>query len=74
MVTLANPAVNGYTTDDLIEKELSLVASFLPTLVTLLIGANDMMIAAVALAGDATLVTRNQAEFRRVPGLRVAQW
>ena len=43
MVTLANPAVNGYTTDDLIEKELSLVASFLPTLVTLLIGANDIV-------------------------------
>ncbi|TMC44217.1 MAG: SGNH/GDSL hydrolase family protein [Chloroflexi bacterium] len=42
-VVLANPAVNGYTTDDLIEAELSLVASFRPTLVTLLIGANDIV-------------------------------
>jgi lysophospholipase L1-like esterase len=35
--------VNGYTTDELIEEELSLVASFRPTLVTLLIGANDIV-------------------------------
>jgi lysophospholipase L1-like esterase len=42
-VTLANPAVNGYTTDDLIRDELPLVGSFHPTLVTLLIGANDIV-------------------------------
>jgi acyl-CoA thioesterase I len=42
-VVLSNPAVNGYTTDDLIRDELPLVASFRPTLVTLLIGANDIV-------------------------------
>jgi acyl-CoA thioesterase-1 len=42
-VVLSNPAVNGYTTDDLIQEELPLVASFQPTLVTLLIGANDIV-------------------------------
>ena len=42
-VVLANPAVNGYTTDDLIHDELPLVASFRPTLVALLIGANDIV-------------------------------
>ena len=42
-VVLANPAVNGYTTDDLIHDELPLVGSFHPTLVTLLIGANDIV-------------------------------
>jgi lysophospholipase L1-like esterase len=42
-VILANPAVNGYTTDDLIHDELPLVASFRPTLVTLLVGANDIV-------------------------------
>jgi len=42
-VELANPAVNGYTTDDLIAEELPLVASFRPDLVTLLIGANDIV-------------------------------
>jgi lysophospholipase L1-like esterase len=42
-VVLANPAVNGYTTDGLIDDELPLVASFRPTLVTVLIGANDIV-------------------------------
>jgi acyl-CoA thioesterase I len=42
-VVLSNPAVNGYTTDDLVRDELPLVASFQPTLVTLLIGANDIV-------------------------------
>jgi len=42
-VVLSNPAVNGYTTDDLINAELPLVRSFRPTLVTLLIGANDIV-------------------------------
>lgn len=38
------------------------------------IGANDMMIAATALASDSTLVTRNQSEFLRVTGLSVETW
>ena len=37
-------------------------------------GGNDMLIAAHALALDATLVTANEREFRRVPGLRVENW
>lgn len=37
------------------------------------IGANDTLIAAHALALDATLVTAN-AEFSRVPGLKVENW
>src|SRR2546421_6848488 len=42
-VVLKNPAVNGYTTDDLVRDELPLVAPFHPTLVTVLIGANDIV-------------------------------
>jgi tRNA(fMet)-specific endonuclease VapC len=38
------------------------------------IGANDLLIAAHALANDATLVTHNTSEFRRVPGLTVEDW
>ncbi|MEQ8857912.1 MAG: PIN domain-containing protein [Pseudomonadales bacterium] len=39
-----------------------------------LIGPNDLLIAAHALALDLTLVTRNQREFGRVRGLRVEVW
>ena len=38
------------------------------------IGANDLLIAAQALAGDHVLVTRNRREFSRVPGLRWESW
>jgi tRNA(fMet)-specific endonuclease VapC len=38
------------------------------------IGANDMLIAAHALALDCVLVTANEREFRRVPGLAVENW
>ena len=36
-----------------------------------LIGANDLWIAATALEKDWALVTRNTAEFSRVPGLKI---
>jgi tRNA(fMet)-specific endonuclease VapC len=38
------------------------------------IGHNDLLIASIALAADATVVTRNEREFQRVPGLRVVRW
>lgn len=38
------------------------------------IGPNDTMIAAIALARNAVLVTRNQREFKRVEGLRMEAW
>lgn len=38
------------------------------------IGANDMWIAAQALAASCVLVTDNEREFRRVPELRVENW
>lgn len=38
------------------------------------IGLNDLLIAAHARALDATLVTSNVREFRRVPGLTVEDW
>ena len=38
------------------------------------IGPNDLLIAAQALAGDCTLVTANEREFSRVPGLKVENW
>lgn len=38
------------------------------------IGGNDLMIAAIALANDLTLVTHNTREFSRVSELRLEDW
>jgi len=38
------------------------------------IGANDMLIAAHALAMDCILVTDNEREFARVDGLKIESW
>lgn len=38
------------------------------------IGTMDLKIAAVVLAHDATLLSRNLVDFRRVPGLKVEDW
>ena len=39
-----------------------------------MIGNNDLWIAAHAKAAGLTLVTNNEREFRRVPGLKVENW
>lgn len=39
-----------------------------------LIGPNDLLIAAHAVALGITLVTANEREFSRVPGLRIENW
>ncbi|HEY7428581.1 MAG TPA: type II toxin-antitoxin system VapC family toxin [Gemmataceae bacterium] len=39
-----------------------------------LIGPNDLLIAAIALAHGLTLVTHNSKEFSRVPGLTLEDW
>jgi tRNA(fMet)-specific endonuclease VapC len=40
----------------------------------ILIGPNDMLIAAHALSAGLTVVTANAGEFSRVPGLKVENW
>ena len=42
-VALLNPAVNGYTTQDVLDAELPTVRPFAPSLVTLAVGANDLV-------------------------------
>jgi tRNA(fMet)-specific endonuclease VapC len=39
-----------------------------------MIGNNDLWIAAHAVATGLTLVTNNEKEFRRVPGLKMQNW
>lgn len=39
-----------------------------------LIGPNDLIIAATVLAHNGTLITNNEKEFGRVPGLAVENW
>ena len=38
------------------------------------VGRSDMLIASIALANRATLVTRNLRDFRRIPGLMLENW
>ena len=38
------------------------------------IGGRDLLIAAIALANRATLVTRNMRHFRPIPGLQLENW
>ena len=38
------------------------------------VGTQDLKIACICLAHDATLLTRNLADFQPVPGLRVENW
>ena len=59
---LRNPAINGYTTDDLIREELPLVEAFLPDLVTVLIGANDIV---AALREQAAVTPTAKDRYRR---------
>lgn len=40
----------------------------------ILIGPNDLLIAAIALVHDITLVTHNTREFTRVEGLHIEDW
>lgn len=65
---LASLPFNDAAADHYGQIRADLVAQGLP------IGANDFLIAAIARANDATLITHNTAEFSRVPGLRLEDW
>lgn len=59
--------------DDRATEEYGKLRAYLTGL-GLVIGPNDLMIAAIALANSLTLVTHNTTEFSRVPGLSLEDW
>ncbi len=59
--------------DDLCADEYGLIRSDL-TARSRLIGPNDMLIAAVARAHNAILITHNTREFSRITGLQLDDW
>jgi acyl-CoA thioesterase I len=63
---LRNPAVNGYTTDDLISDELDLVEAFVPDLITVLIGANDVVASLRERAVSERAADRYRGQLRRI--------
>jgi len=59
--------------DDRAAEEYATIRSHLTRLGTP-IGANDLIIASIALANSLTLVSHNTKEFSRVPGLLLEDW
>lgn len=59
--------------DDRAAKDYGKIRAHLANLGTP-ISPNDLMIAAIALANNVTLVTHNTSEFSRVPGLALEDW
>src|SRR2546421_9467536 len=68
---LTNPAVNGFTTLDLISDELPYVQRVQPDLVSILIGVNDLVQGRSTEEYRRSLVTIYD-EVAKVPGRRVA--
>lgn len=61
------------TFDPASAKEYATIRASLETAGNM-IGGNDLLIAAIALAHDLIVVTHNTSEFERVPGLTVEDW
>lgn len=59
--------------DDRAAEEYSLIRTHLTGLGQI-IGANDLLIAAIAVSNGMTLVTHNTSEFSRVPRLALEDW
>jgi lysophospholipase L1-like esterase len=72
---LTNPAVNGYTTEDLIRDELPLVRTVTPDLVTILIGVNDLVQGRTPHAYRRSLQTiYDEIASRRVVAVSIPAW
>jgi acyl-CoA thioesterase I len=79
-VRVTNPAVNGYTTQDLIDNELRFLLRIKPHLVTILIGVNDLVQGRSVQQYGKSLVEIDDAiaslalEPGRVVGISIPNW
>jgi acyl-CoA thioesterase-1 len=79
-VELTNPAVNGFTTDDLIAKELDHLDRVRPDIISVLIGVNDLVqhVSAEEYRTSLTLIYdrigRLQLPRGRVVGISIPNW
>lgn len=71
---LTNPAVNGFTTMDLIEHELPLVKRLKPDLITVLIGVNDLVQGRTPNAYRRSLTTIYDALTGKVAAISIPMW
>jgi acyl-CoA thioesterase-1 len=71
---LTNPAVNGFTTLDLIKHELPLVQRLKPDFVTVLIGVNDLVQGRTVDQYRKSLATIYDALPRRVAAVSIPTW
>jgi tRNA(fMet)-specific endonuclease VapC len=65
--------ITSFSFDDKAANHYGKIRSVLSTKGQL-IGANDLLIAAIALANDLTLITHNTDEFARLEGLALEDW
>lgn len=65
--------LTSLTFDDKCAEEYGVIRADLSTQGKI-IGPNDLMIASIAKANDAVLVTHNMKEYSRITGLRLVDW
>jgi tRNA(fMet)-specific endonuclease VapC len=64
-----------YSWESVVPFDSATAAKFLElNSIGLRVAAMDLRIAAIAIMGDLTLLTRNTADFARIPGLKTADW
>jgi tRNA(fMet)-specific endonuclease VapC len=73
LIAALRPQYVSLPFDDRAAEEYARIRAHLAAQGTM-IGANDLLIAAIALANGLTLVTHNTSEFSRVPGLPLEDW
>lgn len=73
--TQLNKNLNFYSTKNVLDFNAAAARQFQEFLrQKIKVGTQDLRIAAIVLSLDGTVVTRNQRDFQRIPGLRIEDW